>query len=104
MADTVSSAMSVRDPVIAALDIDEAIALLEAGKGAGLVVDLGNGRLARANGVRGDDGLLQRLRGHKLILALASGNADLSRFSDSAQPLVIAPEVQDIIDAIVSRG
>lgn len=104
MADTLSSPLSPRAAVMAPLDLDAAIALLEAGKGAGLAVDLGNGRLARANGVRGDEGLLQRLRGHRLILALASGEADLSRFSEAVRPLVIAPEVQDILDAIVSRG
>jgi hypothetical protein len=104
MADTISSGLAARAPVMATHSLDDAIVLLEAGQGAGLIVDLGHGRLARASGMRGDEGLLQRLRGHKLILALASGQADLSHFSGSARPLVIAPEVQDIIDAIVSRG
>lgn len=83
--------------------VDEAISRLEAGAGAGLVVDLGGGRLARADGHRGQEGLLQRLRGHRMLLALASGAADLTRFQGAPGELRIAPEVQDILDAATRR-
>ena len=43
------------------LGLDEAIRLLEAGQGQDICVDLGDGRLARADGPRGSEGLLQRL-------------------------------------------
>jgi hypothetical protein len=104
MADTQTSLLSERVGVSAPHSLNEAIALLEAGQGAGLIVDLGGGRLARADTMRGEEGLLQRLRGHKMILALASGAADLTRYSNESRPLQIAPEVQDIVDVIISRG
>lgn len=86
-----------------AIGLDEAISRLEAGKGEGLVVDLGDGRFATADGHRGDDGLLQRLRGHRMLLALASGAADLSRFETTPDTLTIAPLVQEILDAASQR-
>ncbi|MEZ5997634.1 MAG: hypothetical protein R3B98_02950 [Hyphomonas sp.] len=86
------------------LALDEAIRLLETGSGEGVVVDLGDGRLARADGPRGTEGLLQRLRGHKMMVALASGAADLSHFSAAPRSLVIAPQVQEILDVTTHRG
>lgn len=85
------------------LGLDEAIRLLEAGQGQDICVDLGDGRLARADGPRGSEGLLQRLRGHKMMLALASGAADLSHFTASPHALTIAPGVQEILDATTQR-
>lgn len=85
------------------LGLDEAIRLLEAGEGQDICVDLGDGRVARADGPRGSEGLLQRLRGHKMMLALASGAADLSRFSAVPRALTIAPGVQEILDATTHR-
>jgi len=85
------------------LGLEDAIRLLEAGKGEDISVDLGAGRLARADGARGADGLLQRLRGHKMMIALASGAADLSRFSAAPRSLTIAPGVQEILDAATHR-
>ena len=90
-------------PQTQCLALDEAIRLLEAGEGQDITVDLGDGRLARADGPRGNDGLLQRLRGHKMMLALASGTADLSRFSAAPRSLTIAPGVQEILDAATQR-
>ncbi len=86
------------------LSIEEGIVRLEAGQGEGIIVDLGDGRLAAADGPRGTEGLLQRLRGHKMILALASGSADLSRFSSASRQMVIAPLVQEILDATRHRS
>lgn len=86
-----------------ALTLEEGITRLEAGEGEGLVVDLGAGRLAAADGHRGPEGLLQRLRGHRMMLALASGTADLSRFVPSNDKLVISPLVQEILDAATQR-
>ena len=85
------------------LGLDEAITRLEAGQGDGLVVDLGNGRTAVADGHRGDDGLLQRLRGHRMMVALASGAADLSQFSANDGTVKVSPLVQEILDAAVQR-
>ncbi|KCZ90766.1 hypothetical protein [Hyphomonas johnsonii] len=91
------------DPGPVRLTLDEAISRLEAGKGEGVVVDLGEGRTAVADGHRGDDGLLQRLRGHRMLVALASGAADLSQFSTSPGTVNVAPLVQEILDAAVQR-
>ena len=87
----------------APLGLDEAIRLLEAGEGQDVLVDLGDGRVARADGPRGTEGLLQRLRGHKMMVALASGSADLSRFSAASGVLTVAPAVQEILDATMQR-
>ncbi|MGH1421320.1 MAG: hypothetical protein ACRBEQ_05845 [Hyphomonas sp.] len=86
------------------LSVEQAISRLEAGTGDGITVDLGNGRSATADGHRGDDGLLQRLRGHKMLQALASGNADLSRFTAADETLKIAPLVQEILDAAQQKS
>lgn len=85
-----------------ALSLDEAITRLEAGITEAIVVDLGNGRSASADGARGADGLLQRLRGHRMMLALADGKADLPRFSGSDK-VVVAPQVQEILDAVAAK-
>jgi hypothetical protein len=85
------------------LSLDEAISRLEAGKGDGIIVDLGDGRWATADGHRGDEGLLQRLRGHRMMVALASGTADLTPFSASPGVIKVAPLVQEILDAAVQR-
>jgi len=85
------------------LGLEEAIRLLETGEIEDIAVDLGDGRLARADGPRGVEGLLQRLRGHKMMLALASGAADLSRFSAAPRSLVVAPAVQEILDVTTGR-
>jgi len=85
------------------LGLDEAITRLEAGQGDGVVVDLGDGRTATADGHRGNDGLLQRLRGHRMMVALASGAADLSQFSASAGAVKVSPLVQEILDAAVQK-
>ena len=93
------------DPVPDAkpVTLEEGISLLEAGQGQGLVVDLGNGRMASADGHRGTDGLLQRLRGHRMMLSLASGGADLSRFEGMNDSLIVAPLVQEILDAAAQK-
>ena len=85
------------------LSLDEAISRLEAGQGDGIVVDLGDGRTAVADGHRGDAGLLQRLRGPRRFMASASGAADLSKFSAAAGAVKVAPLVQEILDAAAQR-
>ncbi len=86
-----------------AVSIDEAIRRLEAGQGEGLRVDLGGGRYAAADTPRGADGLLQRLRGHKLLTALAEGGADLSRLKPPSTEVTVAPEVREILDAATRK-
>lgn len=81
------------------VSLDKAISLLESGQGDGIIVDLGNGRTASASGHRGADGLLQRLRGHRMMMAMASGAADLSRFASKPGAITVAPQVQEILDA-----
>jgi hypothetical protein len=83
--------------------LDEAIRRIEAGQGDGLRVDLGGGRFASADTPRGADGLLQRLRGHKMLTALAEGGADLSRFKPPATDVTVAPAVREILDAATRK-
>ena len=84
--------------------LEEAIGKLEAGTGAGLAVDLGGGRIARADSPRGEEGLLQRLRGHRMLLALASGTADLSRLKTMPGDVQVAPAVREILDAAARKA
>ncbi len=88
----------------ALMGVDEAIRNLEAGGGDGLCVDLGGGRIARPDSPRGADGLLQRLRGHKMLMAQAASGADLSRFrSLPPAEIQVAPAVREILDAATRR-
>lgn len=85
------------------VSVDEAIRLIEAGKGEGLRVDLGGGRFASADTPRGTDGLLQRLRGHKMLTALSRDGADLSRLKPPATEVIVAPAVREILDATMRK-
>ncbi|MFN7056949.1 hypothetical protein [Hyphomonas sp.] len=86
------------------LSIDEAIRVLEAGQGDGIAVDLGGGRIARADTPRGADGLLQRLRGHKMLLSQAASGADVARFRSHPPEIQVAPAVREILDAAARRS
>lgn len=88
---------------VPAVGLDEAIRLLEAGKGEGLRVDLGGGRFALADTPRGTDGLLQRLRGHKMLTALSQDGSDLSRLKPPATEVTVAPAVREILDAATRK-
>jgi len=79
--------------------LDEAIELIEAGKAcSGICVDLGGGRLARADGREGLAGLLQRLRGHRLLTSMRDSAHAMSLAQDAA-PQVVEP-ARNILDAI----
>jgi len=88
---------------VPAVGLDEAIRLLEAGKGEGLRVDLGGGRFASADTPRGTDGLLQRLRGHKMLTALSQDGSDLSRLKPPATEVTVVPAVREILDAATRK-
>lgn len=81
------------------LSLDDAIAQLESGVTDGISVDLGNGRKAVAEGVRGAEGLLQRLLGHRMILALAAGGKGAQQHFALLETVTVSPEVQEILDA-----
>ncbi|NBC20312.1 MAG: hypothetical protein GVY06_04600 [Alphaproteobacteria bacterium] len=82
-----------------AIALDEAIERLEAGHPAGeMTVDLGHGRFARADGPHGDKGLLQRLRGHRLLMAMAEDVAGLPGPGDDAASM--SDEVSELLDAV----
>ncbi len=87
------------------VSLDEGIALIESGNAPeNICVDIGHDILARANGSKGLQGLLQRLRGHRMVLARASGEA-----SDSVVPMRsgkpdMHPDVAEILDALKDQG
>ena len=86
------------------VDLDAAIALLETGRASeALRVDLGEGCIARVEGHTGLAGLLQRLRGHRLILAIAAspGTADI-RPMRAGKP-DMHPDVASILDALKNQ-
>ena len=86
-----------------AVSVDEAIRLIEAGNGEGLRVELGGGRFACADTPRGTDGLLQRLRGHKMLTALSQDCGELSRLKPPATEVTVAPAVREILDAAMRK-
>ncbi len=86
-----------RDPV----GVKLAIELIEAGKAdEALVVDLGDGVLARANGRLGLQGLLQRLRGYRLVQTLANADAPEEIVSLRSDAPEMHPDVAIILDAL----
>ena len=89
-----TDAFGVDDPA----SIDEAIRELEAGKRVGPAgVDLGGGCIARPDGPGGTAGLLQRLKAHRKLLALAqSGEAPKSVQFE----VTVTPEVKSLLDAV----
>lgn len=103
MADTGSARPRFSSDLPEVVGVDEAIRRIEAGQGEGLRVDLGGGRFASADTPRGADGLLQRLRGHKMLTALAEGGGDLSRFKPPATDVTVSPAVREILDAATRK-
>lgn len=86
------------------LGLEDAITLIERGlANAGLEVDLGEGRIARADGPRGVAGLLQRLKGHRTLSALAEGGSDLAALGLGAPPPV-SPAIKSMLDAVRRAG
>ncbi|MEO1661635.1 MAG: hypothetical protein AAFR51_11650 [Pseudomonadota bacterium] len=103
MVDTSSMIELPETPPIVSLD--EGIALIESGKAPeNLCVDIGHDILVRADGRKGLQGLLQRLRGHRMVMTLASGEA-----SDRVVPMRsgkpdMHPDVAEILDALKDQG
>ncbi|MEL7480987.1 MAG: hypothetical protein AAGJ29_05460 [Pseudomonadota bacterium] len=65
----------------------------------GLQVDLGNGNLACADGRFGRAGLLQRLIGHRLILAFAADPAP-EGVTLPPRPIDVSEETREILDLV----
>jgi len=83
------------------ISLNQAIAELESGSiDASFSVNLGDGQLARADGVYGTEGLLQRLRGYRLVQALAELESRPKATDTDSSPLKIHPNVSVILDAL----
>ena len=87
------------------LNLTAAIALIEQGHAPeGIVVDLGDGTLAKADGRFGLNGLLQRLRGYRKLVALNAGEpADGLVAMRTGKP-DMHPDVAIILDALKDHG
>lgn len=84
-----------------ALSLDDAIALLEAGKVSGdMTIDFGDG--VEKTAVAGH-GLLQRLKGHRMLLAVAEGAADLTAARAPERKIYIDPEAQALLEALSGK-
>ena len=84
-----------------ALGLDEAISLLEAGKANGdMQVDFGDGIAVKV--VTGP-GLLQRLKGHRMLLAVADGAADLTAARPPERKIFIDPDAAALLDALPGK-
>lgn len=82
------------------LGLEDALNRLAAGRaGPGVEVDLGGGWTARADGPRGLEGLEQRLKGLRLLIALAARDGDL-RPLGASQPAAIDPSIAALLDAV----
>ncbi len=81
------------------VSLEQAISCLEAGEPCdGIRVDLGGGRFAEADGPLGRKGLLQRLRGHRLLMAMVQDVAGLQVNAEEVS--IVSEEVQELLDAV----
>lgn len=86
---------------ITGTDLETAISLIESGDAPEtLVVDLGDGCFARADGRLGLQGLLQRLRGHRLLMTVAQAGQDETVLPLRDGEPEIEPQVAAILDAL----
>lgn len=87
------------------VSLDDAIALIEKGEAPETIcVDIGHEVLVRADGSKGLQGLLQRLRGHRMILALSSGETAPSVVAMRSGKPDLHPDVAEILDALKDQG
>lgn len=63
----------------------------------GLAVDLGDGDIARADGPLGEAGLIQRLLGHRLLVALA-GDPPLGGVELPDRQVDMTPLTRELLD------
>lgn len=103
MADTSNMKEFPEPPSVVTLD--QAIALLEADEAPdNICVDIGHKTLVRADGSKGLQGLLQRLRGHRMILSLSSGELAQSVVPMRSGRPEMHPDVAEILDALKDQG
>lgn len=87
------------------VSLDDGIAMIEAGDAPEtLCVDIGHDTVIRADGIHGLQGLLQRLRGHRMILALSSGETAPSVVPMRSGKPDMHPDVAAILDALKDQG
>jgi len=80
------------------VSLSDGLALLErGGPRPGLRVDLGNGAIAKADGKLGQSGLIQRLMGHRLLVALAGDPAQEGLELPNRQ-LDVSKQTKDLLD------
>lgn len=103
MADT-SGMIELPNPT-SIVSLDEGIDLIESGEALDTIcVDIGHENLVRADGSKGLQGLLQRLRGHRMILALSSGETAPSVVAMRSGKPEMHPDVAEILDALADQG
>jgi len=103
MADTSIMRELPESPPIVSLD--DGIAMIEAGDAPeNICVNIGGDKLVRADGVKGLQGLLQRLRGHRMILALSSGEIAPTVVPMRSGKPEMHPDVAAILDALKDQG
>jgi len=80
------------------VSLTEGLAALErGGPRPGLCVDLGDGAIAKADGALGQAGLIQRLMGHRLLIALA-GDPAQEGLELPNRSLDITPHTKELLD------
>ena len=84
-----------------ALNLDDAIALLEAGKASDeMLVNFGDGK---EKTVTIGAGLLQRLKGHRMLLAIADGAADIGVARNQDRTIFVDPATVELLEAIPQK-
>ncbi len=87
------------------LSLEEGIAAIEDGIAAETInVEIGEDIIVCADGPKGLQGLLQRLRGHRKILALSSGEIAPSVVAMRSGKPDMHPDVAIILDALKDQG
>ncbi len=82
--------------------LDDAIRRLEAGEPVPEHgIDLGGGCIARPDGPMGQQGLLQRLKGHRQLIRLARNRTVVS---DTPPVLTVCEDVRALLEAVRGAG
>ena len=86
------------------LSLADALTKLEDGGAfVGMAVELGQGRHVALDNLADAPGFQQRLRAHRMLLAVASGQVSLP-LRPSSGPPEMCPRAKELLDAVTASG
>ena len=91
-------------PPVRSLTVAEALGQLEDGSAyPGMQVELGRGRTVTLDDLSDATGLQQRLRAHRMLVAVASGQVAFPARAGAVQP-ELCPKAKELLDAVANTG